>query len=248
MACDHTWLEHYSLDSPEPWKPDMRVCLDCGETETLQEAKIVEHKGDGVSTWGTKVATSAGKFFGWRNRIYGRNNEHATVYMTRFWIGRLRLHIFHRGDNDPDHHDHPWGFWTFPLTSYVEEVVDGDLAFLGRVQTVVAPGGVAVRRNVVKAWRLHYRPATHTHRVLGRYSGNVNRREDDAIIHGVPADYANSTSGVEPYFDQRRIVTIVWRGKDERKWGFLKNRDGRWCWVHWKEYVFRGGKDAPCGD
>lgn len=239
MACEHRWIEHFSFNTPEPWKPDMRFCPDCQKRETLQEEiKPMETKGDGVSTWVTKVATSAGKFFGWRNRIYGRNNEHDTVYMTRFWIGRLRLHVFWRGDKDPDHHDHPWGFWTFPLNSYVEEVVETRSPLYDESGNCIewAPDGAVreVYRQVVPAWRLHYRPATHTHRVLGRY---------------VPGRTEFDTAGETPvpsYDSHGKVTTIVWRGKDERKWGFLKNRDGKWCWVHWKDYVFGGGKDAAC--
>ena len=44
-------------------------------------------------------------FFG-RHTIY--DDAGGTPYMTRYWIGRLRLHIFYRGDADPDCHDHPW--------------------------------------------------------------------------------------------------------------------------------------------
>src|SRR4051812_39357096 len=87
--------------------------------------------------------------------IYGVDGEHDTPFLTRVRLGRLRMHVFHRGDADPDCHDHPWDFWTFPLTSYVEEVVD--LATL------------RMRRQVVPAARWSYRPAEHTHRVLGRY-------------------------------------------------------------------------------
>lgn len=96
--------------------------------------------------------------FGWIdwNTIYG-SPDNPDPYMTRVWIGRLRLHIFHRGDGDPDPHDHPWDFWTFPLTSYVEEVTTCDPQ--GHHSTV---------RQVVRGWRLHHRPGTHTHRVLGR--------------------------------------------------------------------------------
>ncbi len=208
----------------------------------------MEHSGEGKSTWGTKVSTSAGKFFGWKNRIYGRNNEHDTVYMTRFWLGRLRLHVFWRGDYDPDHHDHPWGFWTFPLRSYVEDVV---IRRFDPVSGMEVPSRTT--RQVVPAFKLQYRPATHTHRVLGSYSGNV--LDDFGFIHPMSARQAerlldSSFERFEPYYDRpsKTVVTIVWRGKDERKWGFLKNRDGRWCWVHWKEYVFGGGKDAPCSD
>jgi len=158
------------------------------------------------------------------NRIYGADAEHRTPYMTRCWIGRLRLHIFHRGDADPDPHDHPWDFWTFPLTSYVEEVVGWH------------PDRRFVFRQVVKAFQLHYRPAEHTHRVLGRVG-----KSDTLGLKYAPELHARM-SLVRP----GKIITIVWRGRNERRWGFLKHRDGTWCWVHWREYVFGGGKHAPC--
>ena len=72
-------------------------------------------------------------------------------YLTRVTWGRLRLHVFHRGDEDPDCHDHPADFWTFPLVSYVEEyrAADGSL-----------------RERPVRAFRLHRRRAEFAHRVL----------------------------------------------------------------------------------
>jgi hypothetical protein len=76
----------------------------------------------------------------------------ATPYLTRVILGRLRIHIFHRGDADADPHDHPADFWTFPLVSYVEEYLD--------------KAGLR-RRRVVKAFRLHRRRAEHAHRVIG---------------------------------------------------------------------------------
>ena len=154
---------------------------------------------------------SVGRWLG-INTIYGANGDHDTPYMTRAWIGRLRLHIFHRPDADPDCHDHPWDFWTLPLTPYVEEVA------------LPAPwGGFLLTRQIVRAFRLHYRPATHCHRVLGPYTGRI----------------------LGPY-EERKVVTLVWRGREARSWGFLKNRNGEWCWTPWKEYVFGGGKKAPC--
>lgn len=69
----------------------------------------------------------------------------------------LRFHIFHRGDQDQDHHDHPSDFWTFPLTPYVEEYRNKE----------------GQRRwRVVKAFRLHHRKAEFAHRVLGRWTGD----------------------------------------------------------------------------
>ena len=171
---------------------------------------------------------SVDKFFG-RYTVYGVDDDEP--YMTRYWFGRLRLHIFHRGDNDPDPHDHPWDFWTFPLTSYVEEVIASDFADNVRSHRSNWISHEAGYRRIVKAFRLHFRPATYTHRVIGRYAG-----------------WNKDFTGAMPTIDiaPGKIVTIVWRGGGGRKWGFLKNRDGQWCWIPWKEYVFNGGKHGPC--
>lgn len=172
--------------------------------------------------------------------IYGVDGEHRTPYMTRAWVGRLRLHVFHRGDNDPDPHDHPWDFWTFPITAYDEEVAERRI--VGTLQdgsTYERPWyphsdlmtwervDVTISRNVVEPLRWHHRPAEYCHRVLGRVEQDY---DFPSLWHPRPG----------------RIVTIVWRGSGGRRWGFLKHRDGRWCWVHWKDYVFGGGKHAPC--
>ena len=167
--------------------------------------------------------TSAERPYG-KSTIYGKDGEHNTPYMTRWWIGRLRLHVFYRGDADPDPHDHPWPFWTFPLTPYVEEV------------TKITGTGYKQTRRVVPAFWPSYRAATHTHRVLGRFDP-----EKTAMYIPNPPG-----SGIVPQWRPGKIVTLVWRGKSERPWGFLKNRDGKWCWIAWKEYVFGNGKSAPC--
>lgn len=167
--------------------------------------------------------------------IYGADGEHETPYMTRAWIGRLRLHIFHRPDADPDCHDHPWSFWTFPIwppRGYVEEVATRKTPFPAPVE-ITADGlrfaAIEYERtlDVVPAYRVSFRPAEHCHRVLGAFSRQ--------FMTDVPA--------IRP---DRKIITIVWRGLPERRWGFLKNRDGKWCWIAWKEYAFGGGKHGPC--
>lgn len=191
---------------------------------------------------GKPYATSAGRFMGW-NTIFGRGNqaEESTRYMTRIWFGRLRLHIFHRPDNDFDPHDHPWDFWTFPFTSYVEEVtVDDGVVHGGYTETGMrrfdVPDGQHCYdryQQVVPAFRWSFRPATHTHRVLGAkarlYDTRTVRIGNGWIFN-----------------PDRRIVTLVWRSAPKRKWGFLRHRDGRYCWTHWKEYVDGGGKPGPC--
>ena len=182
--------------------------VDCQHTAFEKSAKL--------------QSSSAGRLFG-RSVIYGKEDEAKTPYMTRYWIGRLRLHIFHRGDQDPDPHDHPWDFWTFPFTPYVEEVIepiwDGDT--------------YETRQQVVPAWHWTFRPAGHTHRVIGRYAG-IDRGFKDTPGY----DYV-------PLVTNGPIITVVWRSKDKRAWGFLKNRDGKWCWIGWQEYI-KGGKSAPC--
>ena len=82
-----------------------------------------------------------------------------TKYLSRFHLPRgYKLHVFHRGDEDADPHDHPWDFWTFPLTSYWEEYLEVD-----PVLGIWVP-----RKRLVRAWRWHHRSAEHVHRVLGK--------------------------------------------------------------------------------
>ena len=182
--------------------------------------------------------TSAGRFMG-HSTIYGADGEHETPYMTRFWIGRLRLHIFHRGDADPDCHDHPWDFTTFPLRSYVEEVLEE------RKQTRWSGGEKTVttyfirHTQIVKAFRFHFRKAEHRHRVLGAFTGwSVVCGEEVGSLNTIPL-----------YAPVGTIPTLVWRSGIKRKWGFTKDDEtGKWCWVPWKKYAYEGGKHAPCGD
>ena len=177
------------------------------------------------------------KPFGW-STIYGHAGKHSVPYMTRIWIGQLRLHIFYRGDNDPDCHDHPWDFWTFPFTAYVEEVIFP-------IQDTVAESQPEPKlryqlvRQVVPAFKWTFRPATHTHRVIGPVGDKVVQLS--AII-------LHTAKELLPIAVPGKIVTLVWRGKVGRNWGFLKNRNNQWCWVGCKDYIWQGGKDAPCKD
>lgn len=191
-----------------------------------------------------KQTSSNGRFMG-RSVIYGKEDEAAIPYAVRYWIGRLRLHIFYRGDQDPDCHDHPWDFWTFPLTSYVEEVAYANGGIIrGDGKTECSWQKL---RQVVPAWRLTFRPAEHKHRVLGRYSGQVVVPSfGDSFRVGARKANSLPSDRFTPIVAPGRVVTIVWRGPKRRDWGFLKNRDGKWCWVAWADYVFGGGKGAPC--
>lgn len=184
--------------------------------------------------------------------IYGVDGEHLTPYMTRVVLGRLRLHIFHRGDADPDPHDHPWGFWTFPLTPYAEEVtviakaerdyadVPNAVLFALDFESDDAEVRV-VWQQIVPAWRLSHRPATHTHRVISRV------RDTNKPIWDPDGFYEDPKVSPQRWeYAPGPIITIVWTDGTDRPWGFLKTRDGRWCWQAWRQYVYEGGKHAPC--
>lgn len=200
---------------------------------------------------GKPVVTSAGKFMGW-NTIFGRDGDNGTPYMTRIWFWRFRCHIFHHPDTDPDPHDHPFNFVTFPLTSYVEEVTERSTPFPAPI--IETPDGPRFqpieyvrREQIVPAFRLSYRPATHCHRVLGAYAGYV--RDPFGAVFWLSAKKAavlpsdRFETGVDA---STKIVTLVWFSKPVRSWGFLKNRDGKWCWIGWRDYILGGGKDGPC--
>ena len=90
------------------------------------------------------------------------------LYLTRIALmpetrwGWLQLHVFHSADNEVCH-DHPFDFWTFPLSTYMEEVCFG-LCHVGR------------RIKIVERFKWHKRPHSYAHRVLGRpvYTGPGN--------------------------------------------------------------------------
>lgn len=94
-----------------------------------------------------------------------------TVYLVRIFLtprtrwGQLLLHVFYRGDEDLDPHDHHWDFWTLPLLrDYVEEVMrpDHEYTYDGRISHYAG----TMFDQVVDARRWHFRRAAHTHRVM----------------------------------------------------------------------------------
>lgn len=167
------------------------------------------------------------------------------VYLLRYRIGRLALHIFYRGDHDPDPHDHPHDFWTFPLTPYVEQVVTP--AVISQLHTdrvyynptIIPPSERTSSLVLVPAFKITKRDATHTHRVLGRWNGYSETRT------GYEYRGAPLTNQHKPQVGEGKIITIVWRGPKKRSWGFVKNRGNLWCWSYYRDY-FRGERDGGC--
>lgn len=187
-----------------------------------------------------KLRSSADKFMG-KHTI---TDENGSPFMLRIWFGRLRFHRFYRGDHDKDPHDHPWDFWTFPLTAYVEEVTE----YSGVLEDWRGDRDLRLfrtSRRVVPAFRWSFRLATHTHKVLGRFNGEI--RDDFGFFHRVSAKAANQLPDCFALvWNDRPITTIVWRSAPKRAWGFLKHKDGRYCWEYWKDYVLKGGRNGPC--
>ena len=56
----------------------------------------------------------------------------------------LRVHKFHKGDDDRAFHDFPWWFITLPLEPYLEKTPEGP-------------------QTMIQALRPHFRPASHQH-------------------------------------------------------------------------------------
>lgn len=151
-----------------------------------------------------RILTLLGRL-GWAELIYGsgRHGER-TLYLARLPLtpmtpwGQLLWHVFYRGDEDPDPHDHPWDFWTMPLfQGYWEEVMQHD---------------GTMRMNRVRRWTWQFRSWSYTHRVLypeyashGFYIGSVL-----SVIES-----ARSAQACWP------LHTLVWRKPyNGRVWGF----------------------------
>jgi hypothetical protein len=84
--------------------------------------------------------------------FYGLRGRYLTVYnVIKVKLGSneisLCIHYFHRGDEDPDPHDHPFSFWS--------------LVLIGGYREFNQDGTSIIR----KPLSIAYRPATHRHRL-----------------------------------------------------------------------------------
>lgn len=79
-----------------------------------------------------RVKTCFGMRIGITHDLIYENGE---PYLERWivWFGyTLRLHCFHKGDDDRAFHDHPWWFITLPIRSYEEQTPDRGLRKVNR--------------------------------------------------------------------------------------------------------------------
>ena len=157
-------------------------------------------------------------------RIIGSYGAENMAYLTRFKLtpmtrwGQLYIHFFHRGDYDRSFHDHPYDFWTFPLRTYYERVLD------------LSTGRDTL--NAVKAWRWHHRPAEYTHLQMGAMTHHWENHMDaetgyETRPRRVGTDYNGPT------------VTLLWRKPTRRKWGFwVRNHEVAldYSWIYHKDY------------
>lgn len=154
------------------------------------------------------------------------------IYLRRFFIyprdkdfgknkgkGRVYLHKFYRGDEDPHFHDHPWPFTSLILTTgYYEETpileagdnpeYISDAEFLSS-EIVDGTGDSSLpitwRRRIFYApWTLLRRPAVWKHRVI--------------LKEGKPA------------------WTLVKTGVKERSWGFWTDDTSSVDFCPWRQY------------
>lgn len=145
---------------------------------------------------------------GWAELIYGQARaEGRTLYLARLPLtpmtpwGQLLWHVFYRGDEDPDPHDHPWDFWTRPLwQGYWEEVMDHD---------------GTLRLNHVPKGRWSFRSWAYTHRVLYPDHG-----VDGMFV--LPITVMAETEEARARIADWPLHTLVWK-RPYRKgitWGF----------------------------
>lgn len=151
--------------------------------------------------------------------FYGDFEGEWSPYLSRVEItGSLSIHVIHRGDGDPDPHDHKRAFFTFPFVSYVEHVYEHSFE-----------GSDTCR--VVRAWRPHFRGRTFTHRILGRWSGERDRITGAALPTHVPGAIA---------------TLVLWVGRKRSEWGFWVYEPNRLrfrrLFVPWKAYIERRGR------
>lgn len=172
------------------------------------------------------------------NKLFGRSVlvDHSTdvPYMIRYKMGPIRFHKMVRGDNAREMHDHPWWFITFPLRSYVEEVLKFD-----GIQWVS-------ELNVVKAYRFHFRSARYAHRILGpKFKGyaveDIYQKESNR--------HYQRMDELEIPQNKRHIRTIVINGFVRQMWGFycVAINTDKGSWVSSKDYFDHCGLEYKQG-
>lgn len=161
-----------------------------------------------------------------------------SVYLRRWYLFKskhfnIMLHNIRRSDDDPDPHDHPWGFVSIILRNgYQDEAYKF-------VSTCPNPEGYREAKGTVCGWEQrageyvvedeygHFKPVVHER--WGVRSGPVfNKVRPGSIIYR-RAQHIHRviiTPGKEAW-------TLVFTGGEQRPWGFIR----RTGWVYWRKYL-----------
>jgi hypothetical protein len=163
----------------------------------------------------------------------GGQRQEQSIYLRRWYLFKskrfnIMLHNIKRSDDDPDPHDHPWGFVSIILKNgYLDEQY--------RFLTVVKDQF----RSSPRFWE--------------ERAGNFYM--EDAYGHFKPLAFERRGVRSGPFFKKVRPCTVVYRrathihrvvlkpgkeawtlvftGGEKRPWGFVKSTD----WVYWRQYL-----------
>ena len=139
------------------------------------------------------------RFFQWEFK----RDSHGNRVFSRLQVGNLHLQIVHKSAKlDQAFHDHPYDWWEFPLTPYVEEVLT-----FGPPRNIV--------KQIVPALLPSFRYAEHKHRVCGRWNGRFSFFNSiyEAGAFGKPVE------GEEPHPERGMIVILAYNFERRRGHG-----------------------------
>lgn len=166
--------------------------------------------------------------------IYGceARGDAQSPYLSRWTLldlpfGALYLHRFHRSDAD-EMHDHPWSFWSLILwRGYVEETPN-------RCRDV-RNGSVKEMEALMSSkdgWQWGGYGIGDSAFVSRPY-GRQRKRVWPGMILRRPSEWVHRVELI----DGKGAVTLVWRGRYTRQWGFWTKKG----WQHWKDYFSERG-------
>ena len=217
----HTWFRSRPCwVKGHAWSPMSDICQRCGMTGTeaaeRSEWTLPEWKKlwrpwlhdrffvvpPAPHHWRYAVQAFNWRFGLERSTVYIRGEKYLLRYIAYLGPIGLRLHKFYRGDDDRASHTHPWPFITFPFAPYRERRFEEGVEILEPFY--------------VKAFRFHYRSATHEHIVVG----------------GVKP-FEHTPGIICQAHDPRPFWTFVITGPIVQTWGFYP-KPGKF--VPWQEY------------
>jgi hypothetical protein len=155
------------------------------------------------------------------------SNHCGDPYLVRFELFELlgwslKLHVFLRGDEDEELHDHPWSFWTLVICGGYWEEVPIEEAHRSRGFHLIGPS-----EPITKAG-----PGLRSALILRR-SGSLSFR---------PAQWKHAVR-LDP---GRACATLVLTSPKSRDWGFWSplTELGAWSFTPWRKFV--DDRNHPC--